>query len=151
MESRFWDASPTLFGYYDQTSGNGASPTGKSFNATVDAVTTHMLGLYLMTGDTVYLARLRKLADNMVNRLAASAATQATGFVEGYDTNWGAGSVQHDDDHGACAEDRMVPRTARSVPQGPGPVGRVPSSSSRRFCKRDMITRTAGRTRTMIG
>ena len=88
MDSHFWDARPDRFGYYDRTAANGSNPAGKSFNATVDAVTTHLLSLYLMTRDSVYLVRLQKVADNMVNRLAASAATQAIGFVEGYDTNW---------------------------------------------------------------
>ena len=88
MESRFWDARPDKFGYYDRTAANGSNPAGKSFNATVDAVTTHLLSLYLMTGDSVYLERLRKVADNMVNHLAASVSTQAIGFAEGYDTEW---------------------------------------------------------------
>jgi mannose/cellobiose epimerase-like protein (N-acyl-D-glucosamine 2-epimerase family) len=87
-DAHFWDSSPQSFGYYDNTLANGTQPSGKSFNATVDAVTTHLLHLYLMTGDSTYLTRLRKVADNMVNRLAASAYTQAIGFVEGYDTYW---------------------------------------------------------------
>jgi mannose/cellobiose epimerase-like protein (N-acyl-D-glucosamine 2-epimerase family) len=87
-EAHFWDARAQSFGYYDQTLANGTSPSGKSFNATVDAITTHLLTLYLMTGDSTYWNRLVQVADNMVNRLAASAASQATGFVEAYDTNW---------------------------------------------------------------
>ena len=88
MEARFWDARPGSFGYYDNTHADGTQPSGKSFNATVDAVTTHMLSLYLMTGSYVHQQRLEALADNMVDRLAASAATQAAGFVEGYDADW---------------------------------------------------------------
>jgi mannose/cellobiose epimerase-like protein (N-acyl-D-glucosamine 2-epimerase family) len=87
-DARFWDGRPQSFGYYDQTLANGTQPSGKSFNATVDAVTTHLLHLSLMTGDTTYWNRLLQVTDNMVNRLAASAGTQAIGFVEGYDTNW---------------------------------------------------------------
>jgi len=87
-EARFWDARLQAFGYYDQTLANGTQPSGKSFNATVDAVTTHLLSLYLMTGDSVYARRLRQIGDNMVNRLAASSASQAIGFVEGFDSDW---------------------------------------------------------------
>lgn len=87
-ETRFWDARPHALGYYDRTLANGTQPSGKSFNATVDAITTHMLSLYLMTGDSTYGRRLRQLGDNMVDRLAASSASQAIGFVEGFDTEW---------------------------------------------------------------
>ncbi len=87
-DAHFWDARPGVFGYFDRTRADGTQPLGKSFNATVDAVTTHLLSLYLMTEDTVYRRRLMDVADNMVNRLAASAGSQAIGFVEGYDTEW---------------------------------------------------------------
>jgi len=87
-DNHFWDARPQTFGYYDQTLANGTQPSGKSFNATVDAVTTHLLHLFLMTRDFTYWNRLLQVADNMINRLAASAGTQAIGFVEGYDTDW---------------------------------------------------------------
>lgn len=88
MENRFWDARPGSLGYFDHTLADGSMPYGKSFNATVDAVTTHMLGVYLLKGSASHAQRLQDLADNMVDRLAASAATQAIGFVEGYDTDW---------------------------------------------------------------
>jgi mannose/cellobiose epimerase-like protein (N-acyl-D-glucosamine 2-epimerase family) len=84
----FWDASREWFGYYDHTLADGTQPSGKSFNATVDAVTTHLLHLYGMTGASSYWNRLREVANNMVHWLAASAQTQAIGFVEGYDTQW---------------------------------------------------------------
>ncbi len=87
-DAHFWDARPGVFGYFDRTRADGTQPSGKSFNATVDAVTTHLLSLYLMTEDTVYRKRLMDVADNMVNRLAASVPSQAIGFAEGYDTEW---------------------------------------------------------------
>ena len=93
-DAHFWDARPQSFGYYDQTLANGSGPTRKSFNATVDAVTTHLLHMYLMTGDSTYWNRLIKVADNMVTHLAASASTQATGFVEEYDTDWNPDPTQ---------------------------------------------------------
>jgi mannose/cellobiose epimerase-like protein (N-acyl-D-glucosamine 2-epimerase family) len=91
-DAHLWDSSASAFGYYDNVAANGTNPTDKSFNATVDAVTTHMLHLYLMTGDERYRTRLLQLADNMINRLAASAQQQAIGFAESYNTAWEAKS-----------------------------------------------------------
>jgi mannose/cellobiose epimerase-like protein (N-acyl-D-glucosamine 2-epimerase family) len=87
-ESKLWDSDPVNFGYYDYVSANGTNPTDKSFNATVDAITTHVLHLYLLTGEQQYKMRLLQLADNMINRLAASSATQAIGFAEKYTSAW---------------------------------------------------------------
>ncbi len=87
-DTYLWDNSPTTFGYYDKIQSNSTSPSGKSFNATVDALTTHLLNLYMMTGEEKYRTRLLQVADNMVNRLAASSAQQAIGFVELYNTSW---------------------------------------------------------------
>ncbi len=87
-EAKLWDADAVNFGYYDYLSANGVTKTDKSFNATVDAVTTHMLHLYLMTGEAKYKTRLLELADNMVNRIASSAASQQIGIAERYTTTW---------------------------------------------------------------
>ncbi|MDP1676767.1 MAG: AGE family epimerase/isomerase [Bacteroidota bacterium] len=87
-ESHFWDSSAANFGYYDYVKYDGTTPTDKSFNATVDAVTTHLLHLYLMTGEQQYKVRLLELADNMINHLAASAPLQQIGFAEKYTTSW---------------------------------------------------------------
>lgn len=87
-ENKLWDTTAAIFGYYDYVAANGTNPTDKSFNATVDAVTTHVLHLYLMTGEQKYKTRLLQLADNMINWLAASAAAQAIGFAEKYTTTW---------------------------------------------------------------
>ena len=43
-----WDARPAYYGYYDRVARTGVAPQGKSFNATVDALTTHALQLYLL-------------------------------------------------------------------------------------------------------
>ncbi len=87
-ENKFWDNSSQYFGYYDYITYDGTAPSGKTFNSTVDAITTHVLHLYLMTGDSVYKARLLQLADNMLNRLTKSADQQVIGFAESYDTQW---------------------------------------------------------------
>lgn len=96
-ESKFWDSSLSYFGYYDYVSANGANPTDKSFNATVDAVTTHVLHLYLMTGEEKYKLRLLELADNMINYLAASSRSQQIGFAEKYTTTWQIRSSSSDE------------------------------------------------------
>lgn len=97
-EQHFWDSSAVNFGYYDSVKFDGTSSSGKSFNATVDAVTTHMLHLYLMTGEQKYKTRLLQLADNMINHLAASAASQQIGFAEKYTTTWQIKSSNSNDE-----------------------------------------------------
>jgi mannose/cellobiose epimerase-like protein (N-acyl-D-glucosamine 2-epimerase family) len=96
-EAKLWDASTSFFGYYDYVSANGTNPTDKSFNATVDAVTTHMLHLYLLTGEAKYKLRLLELADNMLNYLAASSRSQQIGFAEKYTTAWQIRSSSSDE------------------------------------------------------
>jgi hypothetical protein len=54
----------------------------------VDAITTHLLYLYLMTEDQVYKDRLLQIADNILDHLVASMSGQAIGFVEKYDSDW---------------------------------------------------------------
>jgi len=87
-ETKLWDSDPAKFGYFDYVAANGTGPTDKSFNATVDALTTHVLHLYLLTGEQQYKTRMLALADNMINRLAASASLQQIGFAEKYNSTW---------------------------------------------------------------
>jgi mannose/cellobiose epimerase-like protein (N-acyl-D-glucosamine 2-epimerase family) len=87
-ESKLWDSSQANFGYYDYVAANGSNPTDKSFNATVDAVTTHVLHLYLLTGEQQYKTRLLRLAENMIDRLTASMPSQTIGFAEKYTSDW---------------------------------------------------------------
>ena len=88
LEEHYWDRRADYLGYFDYTDYQGNNPTNKSFNATVDAVTTHTLYLYLMTEETVYEERLNELADEMINRLAATMPDQVIGFAERYDSDW---------------------------------------------------------------
>lgn len=87
-EAKLWDARAGSFGYYDNVRYDGTSASAKSFNATVDAVTTHLLHLYLMTGDAAYKKRLLELADNMIAHLYESSKSQKMGFAELYDQDW---------------------------------------------------------------
>lgn len=88
LEMAFWDDRPGFEGYYDHTSSLNTNPQGKSFNATVDALTTHLLLLDLMTGEESHRQRLEVLAGQMVGHLVGSMPQQAIGFVEEFNSNW---------------------------------------------------------------
>ena len=88
MENNLWDDRPAYFGYYDYGNFNWTYLSGKSFNATVDAITTHLLYLYLLTEDQSYRDRLLEIADNIRNHLVASMPGQVIGFAEEYDSDW---------------------------------------------------------------
>jgi mannose/cellobiose epimerase-like protein (N-acyl-D-glucosamine 2-epimerase family) len=87
-ESKLWDSRAQYFGYYDYGNYSWSNVTRKSFNATVDAITTHLMSLYLLTNDPIYETRLLGVADNILNHLVASMDSQAIGFVEEYDSDW---------------------------------------------------------------
>jgi mannose/cellobiose epimerase-like protein (N-acyl-D-glucosamine 2-epimerase family) len=87
-ENHLWDNDPQDFGYYDTGTYDWTSVSGKSFNATVDAITTNVLALYLLTGESVYRSRLLQLADNILTHLYGSMPQQAIGFVEQYYSDW---------------------------------------------------------------
>ena len=87
-EDKLWHDDPQYFGYYDNASYNWSSKLGKSFNATVDAITTHLLQLYLITNDKTYLNKLEQVAQNMLDHLVASMDQQAIGFAEHYNSQW---------------------------------------------------------------
>lgn len=88
LETAFWDDRPGVEGYWDRTNSTNGNPRGKSFNATVDAVTTHVLLLDLMTGEDAWRQRYEALAGQMVEHLVGSMPQQAIGFVEEYDGDW---------------------------------------------------------------
>ena len=87
-EDHYWDNRPSYSGYYDTADFDGSNGRNKSFNATVDAITTHILYLYLLTEDQAYKRRLEELADQVVNHLVTSMDSQAIGFVEQFDSDW---------------------------------------------------------------
>ncbi len=88
LEEHFWDDRPGLEGYYDNVSRTGLNPVGKSFNATVDAVTTHVLLSQLMGLDPGSLERLEELCGQMIDHLVGSMPGQAIGFAEVFDADW---------------------------------------------------------------
>jgi len=88
LEEYYWDDRTGYEGYYDQLTYNNTNAFDKSFNATVDAITTHLLYLYLMTKDEVYKQRLLEMAEEIKSHLVASMPQQTIGFVEKYDSDW---------------------------------------------------------------
>ena len=88
LENIYWDTRPAFTGYYDKANFNNQTTWDKSFNATVDAITTHLLYLYLMKEDLAYRLRLEELAAEIINHMVASMPQQAIGFVERYDSDW---------------------------------------------------------------
>jgi mannose/cellobiose epimerase-like protein (N-acyl-D-glucosamine 2-epimerase family) len=88
LENIYWDTRSAYLGYYDKASFNNQNVWDKSFNATVDAITTHLLYLYLMNEDLAYRSRLEELATEIIDHMVASMPQQAIGFVEKYDTDW---------------------------------------------------------------
>ena len=87
-ETLYWDTRPNYEGYYDVSDYDGTNARNKSFNATVDAITTHVLYLHLMTGDQIYTDRLVQLADQMIEHLVGSMDFLAIGIVEIFDSDW---------------------------------------------------------------
>ena len=87
-ETYLWDDDPVNFGYYDYGIYTWNTVNWKSFNATVDAITTHLLSLYLITEDPVYLTRLEALADNILTHMVGSMSGQAIGMVEEFNSSW---------------------------------------------------------------
>jgi len=88
IEDKFWDNNLDTFGYFDEVNRDGSSAVNKSFNATVDAITTHLYNLYLITNDVKYKDRLLELENNIQNYFIPSMADQEIGFAEVYNSNW---------------------------------------------------------------
>jgi len=87
-ESKLWDSNANSLGYFDQINRAGSTKIGKTFNSTVDAITTHLLNLYLMTGEEKYKTRMLQVAANMTDKLAPTVDQNVIGFAENYNTDW---------------------------------------------------------------
>lgn len=88
LETKFWDVRTSYKGFFDKTAYTGLNPANKSFNATVDAITTHLLYLYLMTGEEIYRTRLSEIAENIQQYFVGALPSQAIGFVEKFNSDW---------------------------------------------------------------
>lgn len=87
-EQKLWDNRENYLGYFDYANFNWTQKNGKSFNATVDALTTHLFSLYLLTGDLSYKEKAGKIVDNILDYFVASMSSQVIGFVEKYNSSW---------------------------------------------------------------
>ncbi len=83
-----WDNRENFYGYFDFGNYNWSNKSGKSFNATVDAITTHLLSLYLMQENEYILEDIHKVTENILDYLVSSMDEQAIGFAEEYNSNW---------------------------------------------------------------
>ncbi len=84
-----WDPSESNYGYFDKGNFNWSQLTGKSFNATVDALTTHLYSLYLKEeNEYIYTQNIQFVLDNILGSLISSMDDQAIGFAEEYNTDW---------------------------------------------------------------
>ena len=88
-ESLLWDDDATNYGYFDHANYNWTSKSGKSFNATVDALTTHLLYLYLMDEDESRLDKISLVTNNIMDKIYPTMGNSVIGFAEEYFTNWG--------------------------------------------------------------
>lgn len=88
IDENLWDNRPSYQGYYDIVNRNGSNPYNKSFNATVDAITTHLYNLYLMTQEQKYFDRLLIMEKNIQDYLVNSMDNQQIGFAENYNSDW---------------------------------------------------------------
>lgn len=87
-EKYLWDNNSLYFGYYNAINRDGSNANGKSFNATVDAITTHLINMYLLTNEEKYATRLTQMAENMLQYLEGNMATQVIGFPEEFTSTW---------------------------------------------------------------
>jgi len=88
-EVNLWDPNEDSYGYYDKGNYNWTQLSGKSFNATVDALTTHLFSLYLKeTNENIYTQNIQFVVDNILGNLIPSMDNQAIGFAEEYNTDW---------------------------------------------------------------
>jgi len=88
LETVYWDDREGFSGYADWATYTGTASYNKSFNATVDAITTHLLARYQQTGDPLYLDRMHEICQQIIDHFVTSMSQQNIGFVEEYDSNW---------------------------------------------------------------
>lgn len=78
-DEKLWDADPTNFGYYSTGGPGWRTPSGKNFNATVDALTTHDYARWLAE-PTSRQQRIQDLGENILVNFVARLGTNTGGF-----------------------------------------------------------------------
>lgn len=88
LDDNLWDSRSGYEGYFDNASVDWSNPYDKGFTPTMDGITTHVLNLYLLTGENKYKDRLLKLADNVIDYMLPTMNQFAYGYPEQYSSNW---------------------------------------------------------------
>ncbi len=88
LETHWYDSRPDYLGYFDERTRSGTNRWDKSFNATVDALTTHLLPLIFNTGDSGLRQRASSVGEQVLDHLVTSMPQQAIGFAEKYTSLW---------------------------------------------------------------
>lgn len=93
LDLHLWDADPVKFGYFHSGSPGWESPNGKSFNSTVDAITTHDYARWLRD-PAGREPRFRALGDNILAHFVSQIGNGSPGFgfPEYFSTAWDAGT-----------------------------------------------------------
>ncbi|MFZ5894893.1 MAG: hypothetical protein ACOY0T_27780 [Myxococcota bacterium] len=90
LDEKLWDSNPKQFGYYDLGGLGWKSPSGKSFNATVDALGTHDYPQWL-ADPASREQRLFDVGENILTRFVPLLGTNTNGFgfPDRFGTDWG--------------------------------------------------------------
>ena len=88
VDEHLWDSRPDYLGYYDYAARDWSNPYNKGFTPTMDAVTTHVLAMYLLIEETEYKDRLMAMADDAVDHFLPAMSMFNYGFPEHYSSNW---------------------------------------------------------------
>ncbi|MFW6132825.1 MAG: DJ-1/PfpI family protein [Planctomycetota bacterium] len=87
---RLWDEREEVDGYYDSASRDWSRRSGKGFTAEGDAITAHLLADYLTGRAPDRRARLRAVADNLVEHFVGNMDAEGVAalFPYAYDSDW---------------------------------------------------------------
>ena len=96
-DANLWDDRDGLEGYFDRVRRAGTGGTGKGFNATVDALTTHAFALHALEPTADTRQRLDDLVANITDRLLPTMDDGVIGFAETYDRDWGVLAASGDE------------------------------------------------------
>jgi mannose/cellobiose epimerase-like protein (N-acyl-D-glucosamine 2-epimerase family) len=88
LDKKLWDSRPGVEGYYNTASVDWSKPNGKGFTPTMDAMTTHVLYAYLLTGRQDFKERLLDHADNVVHYMLPAMRLFKYGYPEEFSSDW---------------------------------------------------------------
>lgn len=88
VDSNLWDSRNGLEGYFNEAGVDWSNPTGKGFTPTMDGITTHILNMYLLTGEEKYKERLIAAADNVIDYMLPAMEGFNYGYPEEFTSDW---------------------------------------------------------------